>query len=643
MDATAMLILAVLVIFPVYCFAMTCAVRGLLKAVLRLKLKQRVEKRVQNVYNTFPPLMYNPSFVQQLSPKIGTRCDSSLILSYNHQNQQMHVSDLFESVVLQQEDLDASTLVFSQPEMFRIENEILFVNNIPVSLLSDLLKADGSPLLHELAGTSISGSGDIIQNRAVIMNIKDIFVKNIDGNLTSLQTASEFSVSDGVVYFKQKPLCRVEDVIKSGESSNKSIIISTNGSVFSDGVHRGCLRDLYFQNTKRLLDSNRFQVLDGTLCHDMKPLCRLQDARDRNGGQVPDAFVSTCGCVFSGGRYICDASDLTVNTDTGKQSVEAPSPFGIVGGVVFRGESEYCKLYVNDITDGITVLSNGSLFKELKYLGNVRSSSEFKVENGTLFQSGRPLCQIENITTKNIAVLQNGAVYENTEFLGRVENLEVEVFGQKRLLEHNMFHIEGGVVYFDKMPMAAVSELNLGDQITVGADGSVYNKNAFVDNISSLMSKDKYSIEDAVVLRNGSPVALVQDLVDADGKPFNFDQQTRITESGSFIHDGKITSISATRLLTHQNQLVKATPQLFSTRDGSAYFNEEFFGKCEQNAVVANNGAWFQNGRFAGYLKPQAYSRVNLKDMVTRELQEVSKSIAKLGNAESRFRETMGK
>ncbi|CAL6070628.1 Hypothetical_protein [Hexamita inflata] len=568
MDATAKLILAVLVIFPVYCFTMTCAVRELHKAVLRLKLKQRIEKRVQDVYNTFPPLVYNPSLVQQLSPKIGTRCDSLLILS-NHQNQQIHVSDLFESVVLQEEDLDASTLVFSQPEMFRIENEILFANNAPVSLLSDLLKADGSPLLHELAGTSINGSGDIIQNGAVIMNIKDIFVKNIDGNLTSLQTASEFSVSNGVVYFKQKPLCRVEDVINSGESSNKSIIISANGSVFSDGVHRGNLRDLYFQNTKRLLDSSRFQILDGILCHNMKPLCRLQDARDRNGGQVPDAFVSTCGCVFSGGRYICDASDLTVNTDTGKQSVEAPSPFGIVGGVVFRGESEYCKLQANDITDGLTISSNGSMFKELKYLGNIRSSSEFKVENGTLFQSGRPLSQIENITTKNITVLQNGAVYENTEFIGRVEKLEVEVFGQKCLLDHNMFQIEGGVVYFDKMPMTAVSELNLEDQITIGTDGSIYNKNAFVDNISSLMSKDKYSIEDAVVLRNGAPVACVQDLVDADGKPLNFDQQTRITESGSFIHGGKITSISATRLLTHKNQLVKATPPLFSTRDGS--------------------------------------------------------------------------
>ncbi|CAL6070619.1 Hypothetical_protein [Hexamita inflata] len=643
MDATAKLILAVLIIFPVYCFAMTCAVRGLHKAVLRLKLKKRIEKRVQDVYNTFPPLVYNPSLVQQLSPKIGMRCDSSLVLQHNHQNQQMHVSDLFESVVLQEEDLDASTLVFSQPEMFRIENEILFANNAPVSLLSDLLKADGSPLIHEIAGTSISGSGDIIQNGAVIMNIKDIFVKNIDGKLTSLQTASEFSVSNGVVYFKQKPLCRVEDVINSGESSNKSIIISANGSVFSDGVHRGFLRDLYFQNTKRLLDSCRFQVLDGTLCHDMKPLCRLQDARDRNGCQVPDAFVSTCGCVFSGGEYICDASDLTVNTDTGKQSVEAPSPFGMVGGVVFRGEQEYCKLHTDNIKDGLTISSNGSIFKDLKYLGNVRSSSEFKVENGTLFQSGKPLCQIESITTKNIAVLQNGAVYENTEFVGRVEKLKVEVFSQKCLLEHNMFQIEGGVVYFDKIPIIAVQELNLGDQITVGTDGSVYNKNAFVDNISSLMNEDKYSIDDAVVLRNGAPVALVQDLVDADGKPLNFDQQTRITESGSFIHGGKITSISATRLLTHQNQLVKAIPQLFPTRDGSAYFNEEFFGKCEQNAVVANNGAWFQNGRFAGYLKPQAYSRVNLKDMVTRELQEVSKSIAKLGNAESRFRETMGK
>ncbi|CAL6078953.1 Hypothetical_protein [Hexamita inflata] len=454
MDATAKLILAVLIIFPVYCFAMTCTVRGLHKAVLRLKLKQRIEKRVQDVYNAFPPLVYNPSLVQQLSPKIGTQCDSSLVLQHNHQNQQMHVSDQFESVVLQEEDLDASTLVFSQPEMFRIENEILFVNNTPVSLLSDLLKADGSPLLLQNAGTSINGSGDIIQNGAVIMNIKDIFVKNIDGNLTSLQTASEFSVSDGVVYFKQKPLCRAEDVINSGDSfSNKSIIISANGSVFSDGTYRGCLRDLYFQNTKRLLDSSRFQVLDGTLCHDMKPLCRLQDARDRNGGQVPDdAFVSTCGCVFSGGKYICDASDLTVNTDTGKQSVEIPSPFRIVGGVVFRGESEYCKLHTNNITDGLTISSNGSMFKELKYLGNVRSSSEFKVENGTLFQSGRPLCQIENITTKNIAVLQNGAVYENTKFLGRVENLEVEVFGQKCLLDHNMFQIEGGIVYFDKIP-----------------------------------------------------------------------------------------------------------------------------------------------------------------------------------------------
>ncbi|CAL6001420.1 Hypothetical_protein [Hexamita inflata] len=557
----------------------------------------------------------------------------------------MHVSDLFESVVLQEEDLDASTLVFSQPEMFRIENEILFVNNVPMSLLSDLLKADGSPLLHQLTGTSINGSGDIIQNGAVVGNVRDVFVTNIEGKLTSLHTASEFSVSDGVVYFKQKPLCRAEDVINSGESFfNQNIIVSTNGSVFSDGTYRGNLRDLYFQNTKRLLDSNRFQILDGILCQDMKPLCRLQDARDRNGGQVPnDAFVSTCGCVFSGGKYICDASDLTVNTDTWKQSVKILSPFGIVGGVVFRGELEYCKLHANDITDGLTISSNGSMFKELEYLGNVNSSSEFKVENGTLFQGGKPLCQIENITTKNITVLQNGAVYENTKFLGRVEKLEVEVFSQKCLLEQNMFQIEGGVVCFDKMPIIAVSELNLGEQITIGEDGSIYNKNEFVGNISSFMNEDKYSIKDLVVLRNGAPVALVQDLVDADGKALNFDQQTRITENGSFIHDGKITSISATRLLTHQNQLVKPTPQLFSTRDGSAFFNEEFFGKCEQNAVVANNGAWFQDGRFAGYLKPQAYSRVNLKDMVTRELQEASKSIAKLGNVESRFRETIDK